>query len=78
MYWLPFTGSVANTRIMGVLQRIALCYGFASLIAYYMHERVVMILSWLLLLLYWYVSFKFGDVGDPYSILGNAGLKLDT
>ena len=52
MYWFPFTGSIANTRIMGVLQRIALCYGFASLIAYFMHERVVMILSGLLLLLY--------------------------
>ena len=78
MYWFPFTGSLANTRIMGVLQRIALCYGFASLIVYYMHERVVMILSGVLLLLYWYVSFKFGDIGDPYSIQGNAGLKLDT
>jgi predicted acyltransferase len=78
MYWFPFTGSIDNTRIMGVLQRIALCYGFASLITYYMHERVVMILSGLLLLLYWYVSYKFGNVGDPYSILGNAGLKLDT
>ena len=78
MYWFPFTGSFANTRIMGVLQRIALCYGIASLIAYFMHERVVMIMSGLLLLLYWYVSFKFGDIGDPYSIQGNAGLKLDT
>ena len=78
MYWFPFTGNIANTRIMGVLQRIALCYGLASLIAYYMHERVVMILSGLLLLLYWYVSVKFGDVGDPFSVHGNAGLKLDT
>lgn len=78
MYWFPFTGNIANTRIMGVLQRIALCYGFASLIIYYMHERVVMVLSGVLLLLYWYVCVKFGDVGDPYSIHGNAGLKLDS
>lgn len=77
MYWFPFTGPLANTRIMGVLQRIALCYGLASLLIYYMHERVVMILSGLLLLLYWYLSYQFGELGDPYSIHGNAGLKLD-
>lgn len=78
MYWFPFTGPIKDTRIMGVLQRIALCYGFASLIVYYMHERVMMVLSGLLLLLYWYVSVKFGDASEPFGIHGNAVLKLDT
>ena len=44
MYWFPFvkqddTGHwmlspISETRILGVLQRIALCYGFASLMLY--------------------------------------------
>ena len=45
MYWFPFVkrdvagnfifSPFAETRIFGVLQRIALCYGIASLIVYY-------------------------------------------
>ncbi len=78
MYWFPFTGPLSQTRIMGVLQRIALCYGLASLIAYYMHERVIMILSALLLLMYWYLSVHFGDAGNPFGMHSNAVLKFDT
>jgi predicted acyltransferase len=44
MYWFPFFhreaggwafNPLGNTRIMGVLQRIALCYFFGSLIVHY-------------------------------------------
>ena len=52
MYWFPFTGPLSDTRILGVLQRIALCYGIGSIIIFYMHERVVVVLSAVLLLLY--------------------------
>ena len=78
MYWFPFTGPIGNTRILGVLQRIALCYGIGSIIAHYMHERVIMILSGIILLAYWYLTIKFGTPGDPLSIGGNAVLKFDT
>ena len=54
MYWFPFfqfdaTGHaslapIRNTRIMGVLQRIALCYFFASLIIHYCKHPVQHIL----------------------------------
>ena len=77
MYWFPFTGPLKDTRILGVLQRIALCYGFASIIALYMHERVVMILSALILLTYWYISMAFGSLTDPLSITGNVGIVFD-
>jgi predicted acyltransferase len=76
MYWFPFTGSIGETRILGVLQRIALCYGIGSFIAYYMHERVVMILSALLLLIYWYLSMNFGIVGNVPN-QQNAGFIFD-
>ncbi len=78
MYWFPFTGPIGNTRILGVLQRIALCYGIGSIIAHYMHERVIMILSGIILLAYWYITIKYGTPGDPLSIAGNAVLKFDT
>ena len=77
MYWFPFTGALQDTRIFGVLQRIALAYGFAALIAHFMHERVVKVLTAVLLLTYWYLAVHFGQSGDPFSLTGNAVLRLD-
>ena len=77
MYWFPFTGDLQDTRIFGVLQRIALAYGFAALIAHFMHERVVKVLTAVLLLTYWYLTVRFGQSGDPFSLTGNAVLRLD-
>ena len=87
MYWFPFFrldaqhhiigAPMAHTRIMGVLQRIALCYFFASLLIHYLKPRTVIIASVLLLLGYWVLLLVFGDHRQPYSLLGNAGLYLD-
>jgi predicted acyltransferase len=87
MYWFPFFrldasghiigAPIANTRIMGVLQRIALCYFFASLLIHYLRPRMVLIISALLLVGYWLLLILFGDHAQPYSLLGNAGLYLD-
>ncbi|GAC1439550.1 MAG: acyltransferase family protein [Sediminibacterium sp.] len=87
MYWFPFVkmdethhlvlSPIAETRIMGVLQRIALCYGIASLLVYYGKARIAVIISIGLLLLYWGICCWFGDPADPLSLEGNAGLKLD-
>ncbi len=87
MYWFPFfkldkdhniiSFPISQTRIMGVLQRIALCYGIASLMLYYLKTRTTVIISIALLFLYWMILYQFGDVGDPLSLEGNAGIKLD-
>lgn len=87
MYWFPFFGVTpagniisapfVNTRIMGVLQRIALCYLFGSLIIHYLSKRMVIITSILLLVGYWLLLLLFGDSNQPFSLLGNAGLYLD-
>jgi predicted acyltransferase len=87
MYWLPFVRHTANggwelipvgnTRILGVLQRIALCYGLASLMIYFLPKKAVWIVSALLLLGYWLIMWAFGQPGDPYSLHGNAALIFD-
>lgn len=87
MYWFPFfhfnssggltLSPISETRIMGVLQRIALCYMFASLMIHYLSTRTVMIMSAGLLILYWILLLAFGAPGAPYSMEGNAGEYLD-
>jgi predicted acyltransferase len=87
MYWFPFfringageiVGSpISNTRIMGVLQRIALCYCFGSLMIHYLSTKKVIIVSILLLVGYWIILLLFGDHAQPFSLLGNAGLYFD-
>ncbi|UYQ92416.1 heparan-alpha-glucosaminide N-acetyltransferase domain-containing protein [Chitinophaga horti] len=83
--WFPFVAwsgdelvfkSLAKLRIMGVLQRIALCYGLAALIIYYFKPKGAIIASVLLLLGYWGLLLTCGQ-GDPYSLEGNAGLFID-
>lgn len=74
--FVPFDFS--KIRVMGVLQRIALCYGLAATLVYYFKPRVCMGVGGLLLLLYWGVMYFFGDQGpDPYSLEGNAARRLD-
>ena len=87
MYWFPFfrvdpagnilSAPIGNTRIMGVLQRIALCYLFGSLIIHYLSKQMVIITSLLLLAGYWLLLLLFGDAHQPFSLLGNAALYLD-
>src|ERR1700754_4801482 len=87
MYWFPFfrvdqghwsLSPISNTRIMGVLQRIALCYCFASLMIHFLSTRTVYILSGLLLVGYWVILLVFGNHIDPLSMTGNAGSYLDS
>ncbi|WP_345209551.1 DUF5009 domain-containing protein [Mucilaginibacter gynuensis] len=86
MYWFPFfnfggdhitLSPIGNTRIMGVLQRIALCYCFASLMIHYLSKRSVIIASVLLLVGYWVLLLIYGNPVDPLSMTGNAGIYLD-
>jgi predicted acyltransferase len=87
MYWFPFVhyndqhqlmgNPFDNTRVMGVLQRIALGYFFASLMVLYLKPKPVFMLSIVLLIAYWIILLLFGDPADPYNMLTNAGTKLD-
>lgn len=87
MYWFPFfsynenggisLSPIADTRIFGVLQRIAICYGIASLLIHYLSTRSVVVVSVLFLVGYWILLLVFGDAKDPFSMTGNAGQYLD-
>jgi predicted acyltransferase len=61
---------------MGVLQRIALCYCFASLMIHFLSKQTVIILSGLFLVILDH-SACYGDPNDPLSMTGNAGIYLD-
>lgn len=88
MYWFPFvkrdeaggfTGfPIDETRVFGVLQRIALCYGIAAFMIHYLKSKTVIILSVLFLIIYWALLFFLGDAANPLSLQGNAVLKIDT
>ena len=87
MYWFPFVhyndqhqlvgNPFDHTRVMGVLQRIALGYCFASLMVLYLKPKPIFMLSVILLLAYWVILLLFGDTADPYNMMTNAGTKLD-
>ncbi len=87
LYWFPFfeydsnhhltLSPISHTRILGVLQRIALAYMIASLLIYYLKPKAAVIISIIILFLYWAVMLWFGDPSDPLSMTGNAGLRLD-
>ncbi|RNI39054.1 DUF5009 domain-containing protein [Hanamia caeni] len=87
MYWFPFfnldahghitAAPMSHTRIMGVLQRIALCYFFGSLIVQYLSKDKVILVSVILLVGYWFILLAFGDANQPYSMIGNAGNYFD-
>jgi len=87
LYWFPFYSvdsshhlvfsPISHTRILGVLQRIALAYGIASLLIYYFKPKTVIGISIAILLLYWLVMMIGGDAPDPLSLTGNLGYKID-
>ncbi|MBN1181653.1 MAG: DUF5009 domain-containing protein [Bacteroidales bacterium] len=68
----------SETRLLGVLQRIAITYCVASLLFYYFKPRAIAVISVAILILYWPVLVFFGGGPDPLAIQTNAVLKLDT
>ncbi|MGB3774024.1 MAG: heparan-alpha-glucosaminide N-acetyltransferase domain-containing protein [Leeuwenhoekiella sp.] len=67
----------STVRIMGVLQRIALCYCVASLILHYFKLKVALVAGVMIVLGYWAILWFFGTHPDPYSLENNAALRLD-
>jgi predicted acyltransferase len=75
--WVNRDGLTLGIRCMGVLQRIALCYGFAALILYFFKTKGAYVISCILLLLYWVICLYLGNPADPYSLSGYFGTAVD-
>ncbi len=67
-----------GVRILGVLQRIAICYFIASIIAYYFKPKSILIISIFILSLYWFICWFFGINGLEFTLEGFFGSQLDS
>lgn len=74
--WVDPENPGNGVRILGVLQRIALCYFFASVILFYLKPQKAFLTGLLLLLLYWVLCYT-AHPADPYSLNGWFGTALD-
>ena len=54
---------IETTRIFGVLQRIALAYGIARYLIYYLNWKRALVISVVGLFLYWVLLLLFGEPG---------------
>lgn len=70
----PFTNNIENWRVMGVLQRIAIAYGFAAFIILYFGFTGRIVISAILLLGYWGLL---NVAADPYSLEHNLVRQFD-
>jgi predicted acyltransferase len=70
------SGEPDGVRIMGVLQRIALAYFFASVIIYYFKIRGAFFAACIILLGYWFLCVA-GNPADPFSLTGWFGTNVD-
>lgn len=86
MYWFPFVthgdGGWAirpfdQTRVPGVLQRLALCYVLAGLLVRWLSPRQLIAAGAALLLGYWAILLGFSEPGMAYDKAANAGTRLD-
>jgi predicted acyltransferase len=87
MYWFPFVhwnaqggleaNPISHTRIMGVLQRIALGYFFGALLIRFCKAATAYRMAVIFLLLYWLLLLVFKGGDNPFDMLTNAGTRLD-
>lgn len=86
MYWFPFVTHgdhgwawkpLSQTRIPGVLQRLALCYVLAGLLVRWLGARALVATSIALLVGYWAILNGFSAPGMAYDKFSNAGTPLD-
>src|SRR4029079_11305020 len=74
--WVDPNNPENGVRILGVLQRIALCYFFSSVIIYYLKPKGAFYFGLVLLVLYWILCYV-GNPADPYSLQGWFGTGID-
>jgi predicted acyltransferase len=74
--WFPFYHlNIADLRIMGVLQRIALAYGIGGTIVLIFNMRDIIVASAIILLGYQVLLLGYGQ--DPYSLEDNLARYID-
>lgn len=76
-HWVDPNNPESGIRILGVLQRIALAYLFASIIVYFTKTKLTFFLSCIILLAYWVMTVLLGTPGDPFSLQGFFGTQID-
>lgn len=69
-------GELKGVRIMGVLQRIAVAYFFASILIYFFKVRGSFVIACILLLFYWFLCIAMNP-SDPFSVYGWFGTAID-
>ena len=74
--YITADGKITGVRIFGVLQRIALCYFFASVIAHYFKQKGAFVVSAFILLAYWFLCIA-ANPADSFSLAGWFGTKID-
>ncbi len=72
----PFKIDISNLRILGVLQRIAIAYGIASLLCLRFNPKELMAISGIILTGYWLLLAGFGQ-GNPYAVETNLVRVID-
>lgn len=84
--WSPFVKwdgnnlilkQIQDLRILGVLQRIAICYFFAAILIYYCTTKWLFKISILILIVYYFMLKYLGDIGYPFSLTGFIGTNID-
>lgn len=74
--WVNETDPTRGVRIFGVLQRIAVCYFFGAVLAYYLKPVKAFYAGLVLLLVYWMLCYTQNPT-DPYSLAGWFGTEVD-
>ena len=75
-HWVDPVSRENGIRILGVLQRIAICYFLASVILYYFKAKQSLYIALTLLVVYW-ILCVIGNPADPYSLSGWFGTDVD-
>lgn len=75
-YWVDKANPETGVRILGVLQRIALCYFFAAMTIYFLKGKGAFVTSAVVLLCYWALCL-WANPSDPYSLEGWFGTSID-
>jgi len=74
--YIDANGQPAGIRILGVLQRIALAYFFASVLIYFLKARGAFVAGCIILLGYWFLCVA-ANPADPFSFFGWFGTSID-
>lgn len=75
-HWVDPSNPESGIRILGVLQRIAIAYFFASIIAFFAKPKVAFYICTVILLAYWAILYV-ANPADPYSMEGFVGTGID-